>query len=241
MSGADIKNVCNEAALHAARNEADVVTLSNFDAAMGRVIGGIERHTRVLSPAEKRTVAWHEAGHAIAGWYSRHALPLLKVSIVPRGSAALGYAQYLPRDQYIYTEEQLYDQMVMTLGGRAAEALVFGKITTGASDDLDKVTKLAYAQVKSFGMSDAIGAISYKEQAGEMQFFRPVRRWPCPSPLLPSDSGTLPPACCRWGWLGSCLCPQPALSGHKAERGVPPPSPPPPGEAGRSTRRRPLN
>merc|ERR1712146_543964 len=123
---------------------------------MGRVIGGIERKTRVLSPEEKRVVAWHEAGHAIAGWYSKHALPLLKVSIIPRGSAALGYAQ-----------------MVMTLGGRAAEAIVFGKVTTGASDDLDKVTKLAYAQVKQFGMSDEIGAVSYKEQAGDAQFFRP--------------------------------------------------------------------
>ena len=136
---------------------------------MGRVIGGIERKTRVLNPEEKRTVAWHEAGHAIAGWYSQHALPLLKVSIVPRGSAALGYAQYLPRDQYIYTEDQLMDQMVMTLGGRAAEAIVFGKVTTGASDDLDKVTKLAYAQVKQFGMNNEVGAVSYKDQAGDNQ------------------------------------------------------------------------
>ena len=173
MSGADIKNVCNEAALHAARNGDEKVSLSNFDAAMGRVIGGIERKTRVLNPEEKRTVAWHEAGHAIAGWYCEHALPLLKVSIVPRGSAALGYAQYLPRDQYIYTEAQLMDQMVMTLGGRAAEEIVFGRITTGASDDLDKVTKLAYAQVKQFGMNSQIGAVSYKEQEGDQQFYRP--------------------------------------------------------------------
>ncbi len=173
MSGADIKNVCNEAALHAARNGDEKVSLSNFDAAMGRVIGGIERKTRVLNPEEKRTVAWHEAGHAIAGWYCEHALPLLKVSIVPRGSAALGYAQYLPRDQYIYTEAQLMDQMVMTLGGRAAEQIVFGRITTGASDDLDKVTKLAYAQVKQFGMNSEIGAVSYKEQEGDQQFYRP--------------------------------------------------------------------
>ena len=173
MSGADIKNICNEAALHAARNEDEMVGLANFEAAMGRVIGGIERKTRVLNPEEKRTVAWHEAGHAIAGWYCEHALPLLKVSIVPRGSAALGYAQYLPRDQYIYTESQLMDQMVMTLGGRAAEAIVFGKITTGASDDLDKVTKLAYAQVKQFGMNSEIGAVSYKEQESDQAFYRP--------------------------------------------------------------------
>lgn len=170
MSGADIKNICNEASLHAARVDAESVSLLNFDAAMGRVIAGIERRSRVLSPKERKTVAWHEAGHAIAGWYSSHALPLLKVSIVPRGNAALGYAQYLPRDQYIYTEAQLFDQMVMTLGGRAAEALVFGKVTTGASDDLDKVTKLAYAKVKQFGMSESVGAISYKEENG---FFRP--------------------------------------------------------------------
>ena len=173
MSGADIKNICNEAALHAARHNDEAVSIKNFEAAMGRVIGGIERKTRVLNPEEKRTVAWHEAGHAIAGWYSQHALPLLKVSIVPRGSAALGYAQYLPRDQYIYTEDQLMDQMVMTLGGRAAEAIVFGKVTTGASDDLDKVTKLAYAQVKQFGMNNEVGAVSYKDQAGDNQFYRP--------------------------------------------------------------------
>ena len=173
MSGADIKNICNEAALHAARHDSEFVGIKDFEAAMGRVIGGIERKTRVLNPEEKRTVAWHEAGHAIAGWYCEHALPLLKVSIVPRGSAALGYAQYLPRDQYIYTEHQLMDQMVMTLGGRAAEAIVFGKVTTGASDDLDKVTKLAYAQVKQFGMNNSIGAVSYKEQKGDNQYYRP--------------------------------------------------------------------
>ena len=173
MSGADIKNVCNEGALHAARHDADSVAMHHFESAMGRVIGGVERKTRVLNPKEKRTVAWHEAGHAVAGWFSKNAMPLLKVSIVPRGNAALGYAQYLPRDQYMYTQAQLFDQMVMTLGGRAAEALVFETITTGASDDLDKVTKLAYAQVKQFGMNDEIGALSYKEQAGEMQFYRP--------------------------------------------------------------------
>jgi AFG3 family protein len=148
MSGADIKNVCNEAALHAARMSKDSVGMENFESAMGRIIGGVERKSRVLNPEEKRTVAVHEAGHAVAGWFLENALPLLKVSIVPRGSAALGYAQYLPRDQYIYTEAQLYDQMCMTLGGRAAESIVFGKVTTGASDDLDKVTKLAYGQVR---------------------------------------------------------------------------------------------
>jgi len=173
MSGADIKNVCNEAALHAARVDSPFVRLENFEAAMGRVIGGVERKTRVLSAEEKETVAFHEAGHAVAGWFLTNALPLLKVSIVPRGSAALGYAQYLPRDQHIYTEAQLYDQMCMTLGGRAAEALVFGRITTGASDDLDKVTKLAYAQVKTFGMSEAVGARSFKDQVGDQKFYRP--------------------------------------------------------------------
>jgi len=173
MSGADIKNVCNEAALHAARVDSDFVRLQNFEAAMGRVIGGVERKTRVLSAEEKRTVAFHEAGHAVTGWFLTNALPLLKVSIVPRGSQALGYAQYLPRDQNIYTEAQLYDQMCMTLGGRAAEEIVFGRITTGASDDLDKVTKLAYAQVKTFGMNDAVGARSYKDMAGDQKFYRP--------------------------------------------------------------------
>ena len=176
MSGADIANVCNEAALYAARMEWPLVNDACFDAAIGRVIGGIERTTRVLSKEEKEIVAYHEAGHAVAGWYLEHAYPLLKVSIVPRGSAALGYAQYLPKDQSLHSEPQLFDQMCMTLGGRAAEQIVFGSITTGAQNDLEKVTQIAYAQVKSLGMLLPDGSrrnLSYRDQQGDQQFYRP--------------------------------------------------------------------
>jgi AFG3 family protein len=165
MSGADIANVCNEAALIAARCAGqDNVTLVDFEAAVERVIGGLERKSRVLSKDERTTVAHHEAGHAIAGWYLEHSNPLLKVSIVPRGEAALGYAQYLPRDQYLYTENQLADMMCMTLSGRAAEQLCFEKISTGAQDDLDKVTKIAYAHAAKYGMNPNIGPLSFPQR-----------------------------------------------------------------------------
>jgi AFG3 family protein len=164
FAGADIANVCNEAALIAARFEADAVQLKHFEAAIERVIAGIEKKSRVLSVEEKRTVAFHEAGHAIAGWFLEHADPLLKVSIIPRGTAALGYAQYLPKDQYLYSKQQLLDRMCMTLAGRVAEELTFhGTITTGAQDDLQKVTKLAYAQVTRYGMDQVVGPVSYEE------------------------------------------------------------------------------
>jgi ATP-dependent Zn protease len=137
--GADIANVCNEAALIAARNGKKAVGLADFEAAIDRVVGGLERKTKVLAPKEKQTVAYHEAGHAVAGWFLQHANPLLKVSIIPRGSSALGYAQYQPKDQYLYSKEQLFDMMCMTLGGRCAEALIFNRISSGAEDDLQKV------------------------------------------------------------------------------------------------------
>lgn len=164
FSGADIANVCNEAALIAARFNASAVQLKHFEAAIERVIAGLEKKSRVLSPEEKRTVAFHEAGHAIAGWFLEHADPLLKVSIIPRGSAALGYAQYLPKDQYLFTKQQLLDRMCMTLAGRAAEEITFdGTITTGAQDDLQKVTKLAYAQITRYGMDHVVGPVSFEE------------------------------------------------------------------------------
>ena len=138
--------------------------MKHFEAAIERVIAGLEKKSRVLSPDEKRTVAFHEAGHAIAGWFLEHADPLLKVSIIPRGSAALGYAQYLPKDQYLFNKQQLLDRMCMTLAGRVAEELTFdGTITTGAQDDLQKVTKLAYAQIVRYGMDPVVGPVSYEE------------------------------------------------------------------------------
>ncbi len=161
FAGAEIANVCNEAALIAARRDRDSVTMQDFQDAMDRVIGGLEKKNKLISPDEKEIVAFHEAGHAVAGWYLEHADPLVKVTIVPRGVAALGYAQYLPREQYLYRTEQLFDEMCMTLGGRAAEDLVFGKVSTGALSDLERVTKVAYSMVTMYGMNERIGNVSY--------------------------------------------------------------------------------
>ncbi|KAG7254570.1 hypothetical protein CRUP_029409 [Coryphaenoides rupestris] len=173
FTGADIANVCNEAALIAARHLNPAVNSKHFEQAIDRVIGGLEKKTQVLQPTEKRTVAYHEAGHAIVGWYLQHADPLLKVSIIPRGKG-LGYAQYLPKEQYLYTAEQLFDRMCMMLGGRVAEHVFFGKVTTGAQDDLRKVTQSAYAQVVQFGMSDKVGQVSFDlARQGEMVMEKP--------------------------------------------------------------------
>lgn len=173
FTGADIMNVCNEAALIAARELADNIAMSHFEAAIERVVAGMEKKTNVLQPEEKRTVAYHEAGHAVAGWFLEHADPLLKVSIIPRGKG-LGYAQYLPKEQYLYTTEQLFDRMCMTLGGRAAERIFFDRITTGAQDDLQKVTKSAYGQITQFGMNPVVGHVSFEQpQPGEMVFDKP--------------------------------------------------------------------
>lgn len=160
FTGADIANVCNEAALIAARYLSDKVNLKHFEQAIERVIGGLEKKTQVLQPEEKKTVAYHEAGHAVAGWFLEHADPLLKVSIIPRGRG-LGYAQYLPKEQYLYSKEQLFDRMCMTMGGRVAEEIFFGRITTGAQDDLSKITKSAYSQVVTYGMNDKVGNVSF--------------------------------------------------------------------------------
>jgi AFG3 family protein len=175
FSGADISNVCNEAALIAARHRATEVNEKHFEMAIERVVAGLEKKSRVLSPEEKKTVAYHEAGHAVAGWYLEHADPLLKVSIIPRGQGALGYAQYLPQDQHLYSTPQLLDRMCMTLGGRVSEQLFFGIITTGAQDDLQKVTRLAYAQVATYGMNERIGNVSFHDprKDSEPQFQKP--------------------------------------------------------------------
>lgn len=166
FSGADIANVCNEAALIAARKNSSSVGKEHFDAAIERVIAGIERKSKLLSPEEKTIVAYHESGHAVAGWFLEHADPLLKVSIIPRGVAALGYAQYLPQDQYLYSVEQLFHRICMTLAGRVAEEIFFGTVTTGAQDDLQKVTRIAYAQISQYGMSSRVGCVSFGEPAG---------------------------------------------------------------------------
>lgn len=159
--GADIANVCNEAALIAARNNKEYVEMEDFNAAIDRVIGGLEKKNTIIQPNEKKTVAYHEAGHAICGWYLEHADPLVKVSIVPRGIAALGYAQYLPKEKFLTVKEELQDRMCMALGGRAAEELTFGKISTGALSDLDSVTKIAYSMVTVYGMNEKVGNVSF--------------------------------------------------------------------------------
>uniref|UniRef100_A0A6Q2ZPQ3 AAA+ ATPase domain-containing protein n=1 Tax=Esox lucius TaxID=8010 RepID=A0A6Q2ZPQ3_ESOLU len=173
FTGADIANVCNEAALIAARHLNPHVEGKHFEQAIDRVIGGLEKKSQVLQPNEKKTVAYHEAGHAVVGWFLQHADPLLKVSIIPRGKG-LGYAQYLPKEQYLYTREQLFDRMCMMLGGRVAEQVFFGKITTGAQDDLKKVTQSAYAQIVQFGMSEKLGQVSFDmPRQGEMVMEKP--------------------------------------------------------------------
>ena len=161
FAGAEIANVCNESALIAARKDKESIEMVDFQDAIDRVIGGLEKKNKIISPDEKRIVAYHEAGHAVAGWYLEHADPLVKVSIVPRGIAALGYAQYLPKEQFLYQTDQLLDEMCMALGGRAAEEIIFGKISTGALSDLERITKMAYSIVSVYGMNKNIGNISF--------------------------------------------------------------------------------
>ncbi|WP_026994259.1 ATP-dependent zinc metalloprotease FtsH [Flectobacillus major] len=174
FAGAEIANVCNEAALIAARRGKTAVDMKDFQEAMDRVIGGLEKKNKLISPEEKKIVAYHEAGHAIAGWFLEHANPLVKVTIVPRGIAALGYAQYLPKEQFLYRTEQLIDEMCVTLGGRAAEDIIFGKISTGAQNDLERITKLAYSMVTIYGMNEKLGNISYYDSKGsEYNFNKP--------------------------------------------------------------------
>ena len=173
FAGADIANVCNEAALIAARKGKEMVDMSDFQDAIDRVIGGLEKKNKIISPEEKEIIAYHEAGHAICGWFLEHAYPLLKVTIVPRGTAALGYAQYTPKEQYLYNTDQLMDQLCMTLGGRASEEIFFGKISTGASNDLQQITKTAYAMITVYGMNEKIGNISYYDPSADNSFTKP--------------------------------------------------------------------
>ena len=173
FAGADIANVCNEAALIAARKNKDAVDMSDFQDAIDRVIGGLEKRNKIISPEEKEIIAYHEAGHAICGWYLEHAYPLLKVTVVPRGSAALGYAQYTPKEQYLYNTDQLMDQICMTLGGRASEDIFFGKISTGASNDLQQITKIAYSMITVYGMNDKVGNVSFYDPNQDNTFTKP--------------------------------------------------------------------
>ncbi len=172
FAGADIMNVCNEAALIAARYDKKAVEMDDFNAALDRVIGGLEKKNKFISPQEKEIIAYHEAGHAICGWFLEHASPLVKVTIVPRGMGTLGYAQYLPKEEYIVRTEQLLDRMCMTFGGRAAEHVVFNKISTGAQSDLDQVTKMAYSMIAVYGMNDKVGNVSF-HGLGQDQFQKP--------------------------------------------------------------------
>jgi AFG3 family protein len=169
FSGADIANVCNESALIAARKNKTIVEKQDFLDAIDRIVGGLERKSKIISMDEKKTIAYHEAGHATVSWMLEYASPLLKVTIIPRGRA-LGAAWYLPEERQLTTREQILDEMAYALGGRAAEQLVFGKISTGALSDLEKITKQAYAMVSYFGMSEKVGNISFYDSSGQSDF-----------------------------------------------------------------------
>ncbi|PQQ09967.1 ATP-dependent zinc metalloprotease FTSH 10 mitochondrial-like [Prunus yedoensis var. nudiflora] len=153
--------------------ESPKITMKHFEAAIDRVIGGLEKKNKVVSKLERRTVAYHESGHAVAGWFLEHAEPLLKVTIVPRGTAALGFAQYVPNENLLMTKEQLFDMTCMTLGGRAAEQVLLGKISTGAQNDLEKVTKMTYAQVAVYGFSDKVGLLSFPQRDDAFEMAKP--------------------------------------------------------------------
>jgi cell division protease FtsH len=161
FAGAEIANVCNEAALLAAREGKEAIGMNDFEKAIERVIAGLEKKSKIISPEERKIVAYHESGHAITGWFLKHTDPVIKVSIVPRGLAALGYAQSLPDERYITTREAFVDQMTMMMGGRAAEEIIFGHLSTGAQNDLERITSLAYAMVVDFGMSERVGHVSF--------------------------------------------------------------------------------
>ncbi|RWS06773.1 Paraplegin-like protein, partial [Dinothrombium tinctorium] len=170
FSGADIANVCNEAALNAAKNEKKQVTDEDFEYAVERVVGGTEKKSSVMRPEERKIVAYHECGHALVGWLLKYTDALLKVSIVPRTSNVLGFAQYLPSDQKLYSQEELFEKMCMALGGRVAESLIFNKVSSGAKDDLQKVTKMAYAQIRDYGMDSVIGPLSFPNEELQKEY-----------------------------------------------------------------------
>ena len=176
FSGADIANVCNEAALHAARTSQKLVKSKNLEYAVERLVGGTEKRSHALTQTERRVIAYHESGHALVGWLLPSSDVLLKVTIVPRTSLALGFAQYTPKEQKLYSKDQLLDKMCMALGGRAAENLTFNRITTGAQNDLEKVTKMAYAQIKYFGMSQRVGLVSFPDDSEDPYAAKPYSK-----------------------------------------------------------------
>ena len=165
FTGADISNICNEAAILAARRNKTKVDLKDFETATERIIGGLESN-KLMSPEERRVVAYHEAGHAIAGWNLEHADPLLKVTIIPRGNGALGFAQYLPKEIFLRSKDQILDMVCMALAGRAAEQVNFGRVTTGAANDLQRVTQIVYQMVQVYGMNDKIGQVAFPKEDG---------------------------------------------------------------------------
>ena len=173
FAGAEIANVCNEAALHAARKRKTKIEQEDFNSAIDRVIGGLEKKNKLISPKEKKIIAYHETGHAVCGWLLEHAHPLVKVSIIPRGVAALGFAQYLPKEQNLYTFAELKDTICMTLGGRVIEEVVFGDVSTGAQNDLEKTTQMVYAIIALYGMNKVVGPFSFKELQSEYSLKQP--------------------------------------------------------------------
>jgi AFG3 family protein len=172
MAGADIANLCNEAAIVAARRKGESVVVEDFEKATDRIIGGLESN-KIMSENERSIVAHHEAGHAVAGWFLEHADPLLKVTIIPRTSGALGFAQYLPKEVNLRTQDQIMDIVCMALAGRAAEEVFFGNVTTGASDDLRRVTQIVYSTIKTYGMNSNVGQLAYPQDSGDMPGERP--------------------------------------------------------------------
>jgi AFG3 family protein len=172
FAGADIANICNEAALIAARRDKKAVEMVDFNSAVDRVIGGLEKKNKIISPQEKRIVVYHEAGHTLCSWFLEHSSPFVKVTVVPRGVAG-GFAQYGDKEQFLYQREHLNDIMCGLLGGRAAEELAFGKISTGAQNDMERVTQIAYSMITLYGFSEAIGHVSFNDPQGNYQFTRP--------------------------------------------------------------------
>lgn len=166
FAGADIANLCNEAAIVAARRKGETVKIEDFEKATDRIIGGLESN-KIMSEHDREIVAHHEAGHAVAGWFLEHADPLLKVTIIPRASGALGFAQYLPKEVFLRTQQQIMDIVCMALAGRAAEEVFFGRVTTGASDDLRRVTQLVYSTIQTYGMNNRVGQLAYPRDDGQ--------------------------------------------------------------------------
>jgi AFG3 family protein len=172
FAGADIANICNEAAIVAARRKGESVSMKDFEKATDRIIGGLESN-KIMSKEEQSIVAHHEAGHAVAGWFLEHADPLMKVTIIPRTSGALGFAQYLPKEVNLRTQDQIMDIVCMALAGRAAEEIFFGRVTTGASDDLRRVTEIVYSTIQLYGMNSRLGQLSFPKDPNAMWEDRP--------------------------------------------------------------------